>query len=466
MYTTLMELKDSLQGIVKIKEQELQILDENTLRTSLVDDIIFSAIFHKNNEIVQATKWIIKEAGRKLGIIPSSIQELYEARGKGEIEGFTVPAINIRTLTYDVARAVLRVAIHLHVGALIFELARSEMGYTAQSPSEYASAVIAAAIKERFSGPLFLQGDHFQFNRQNFIETPQTEFDALKHLIQEAIEAQFYNIDIDASTLVDLQRNTILDQQRPNFTATAELLQFTRALEPDAITISVGGEIGEIGGQNSTSTELRAYLTGLQQTLDIKNKKLPSVSKISVQTGTHHGGVVLPDGTLAQVKIDFGTLEQLSKVAREEFNLCGVVQHGASTLPDEAFHKFPETETAEIHLATGFQNIIYDSKHFPIDLRNQIYAFLKENFKHERKTEQTDEQFLYKIRKRALGPFKEEIWNLPIEAKERIGEELEAKFRFLFKQLRVTGTKKLVSETITPIEIPMTPPKSINTLIY
>jgi len=284
-------------------------------------------------------------------------------------------------------------------------------------------------------------------------------------LIQEAIEAQFYNIDIDASTLVDLKQNTILEQQRPNFEATAELLQFTRALEPDAISISVGGEIGEIGGQNSTPEELRAYLTGLQQTLDINEKKLKSASKISVQTGTHHGGVVLPDGTLAQVMIDFDTLAQLSKVAREEFNLCGVVQHGASTLPDEAFHKFPETETAEIHLATGFQNIIYDSKYFSDDLRNRIYAFLKENFKHERKTGQTDEQFLYKTRKRALGPFKEEIWNLPNVAKERMGEELETKFRFLFKQLRVAGTKKLVSETITPIEIPLIPPKSINSLI-
>lgn len=465
MYTTLKELKDSMQGIVKIEKQELQILDESALRTSLVDDIIYSAIFDKNNEIIQITRWIIMETGRKLGIIPSSIQELYEARGKGDFEGFTVPAINIRTLTYDVARAVLRAAIQLNVGALIFELARSEMGYTYQSPSEYTSAVISAAIKEGFSGPLFLQGDHFQFNRQKFTETPQTELDALKHLIQEAIEAQFYNIDIDASTLVDLNQNTILEQQRPNFEATAELLQFTRALEPDAITISVGGEIGEIGGQNSTPEELRAYLTGLQQTLDINDKKLKSVSKISVQTGTHHGGVVLPDGTLAQVMIDFDTLAQLSKVARGEFNLCGVVQHGASTLSDEAFHKFPETETAEIHLATGFQNIIYDSKYFSDDLRNRIYAFLKENFKQEHKTGQTDEQFLYKTRKRALGPFKEEIWNLPNEAKDRIREELEAKFRFLFKQLRVAGTKELVSETITPIEIPLIPPKSINALI-
>jgi hypothetical protein len=35
------------------------------------------------------------------------------------------------------------------------------------------------------------------------------------------------------------------------------------------------------------------------------------------------------------------------------------------SLPDEAFDKFPQYHAAEIHLATGFQNIIYDSEFFP-----------------------------------------------------------------------------------------------------
>ncbi len=88
---------------------------------------------------------------------------------------------------------------------------------------------------------------------------------------------------------------------------------------------------------------------------------------MSIQTGTSHGGVALPDGSIAEVSIDFDTLRRLSTVAREEYGLAGCVQHGASTLPDEAFHHFPANGAAEIHLATGFQNILYDEPGLPAD---------------------------------------------------------------------------------------------------
>ena len=47
----------------------------------------------------------------------------------------------------------------LDVRALIFEIARSEIGYTGIRPAEYAASIRAAAIKEGYQGPLFLQGD-------------------------------------------------------------------------------------------------------------------------------------------------------------------------------------------------------------------------------------------------------------------------------------------------------------------
>src|SRR5207244_6860115 len=139
-----------------------------------------------------------------------------------------------------------------------------------------------------------------------------------------------------------------------------------RAVQPPGVTIGIGGEIGEVGTQNSTVEELRAYMDGL-------NAALPSdvvgLSKVSVQSGTSHGGVVLADGSIADVKLDLDTLERLSKVAREEYGLAGAVQHGASTLPDSAFHNFPKRET-EIHLATNFQNMLFD--HLPAALRDEI----------------------------------------------------------------------------------------------
>ena len=141
-----------------------------------------------------------------------------------------------------------------------FEIARSEIGYTKQRPREYACAVLAAAIKSGWRGPVFLQGDHFQINAKKFAADGEKETQSVKDLIREAIQAGFYNIDIDTSTLVDLSKATIKDQQRLNYTLAAELTALIRDLEPEGITVSVGGEIGEVGGKNSTVEELQTFM--------------------------------------------------------------------------------------------------------------------------------------------------------------------------------------------------------------
>ena len=166
------------------------------------------------------------------GIYPASIQEFYMARGRGEFSGFTVPAINLRSMTYDLARAIFRVAEKNDSGAFVFEIARSEIGYTNQPPIEFASMVMAAAIKEGYAGPVFIQGDHFQANAAKYKENPQKEIEFLQTLISDAVSSGFYNIDIDSSTLVDLSKPTFKEQQFLNYEVCAKLTQFIRGLEP------------------------------------------------------------------------------------------------------------------------------------------------------------------------------------------------------------------------------------------
>ena len=118
-------------------------------------------------------------------------------------------------------------------------------------------------------------------------------------------------------------------------------------------------------------------------------------------------------------------------------------------MPAEAFHKFAEADAAEVHLATEFQNMIYESKHFPVELRVKIYDWLKVNTASERKEGQTEEQFIYKTRKKALGPFKKDIMSLPLETRAAIAAEIEDKFDFLFKQLNNVNNKELVDKFVT-----------------
>jgi fructose-bisphosphate aldolase, class II len=449
------QLKERCAPIIKIDGRDIHILDELKLRNELIDDLIYTAVFSADKITQEAACWLIRRAANALGIISASIQSLYEAMGRGEVKGFTVPAINIRAITYDVAQAVFRAAIKAKAGPVIFEIARSEIDYTLQKPMEYACAVKAAAIKTRYRGPIFLQGDHFQINAKKFATDAAKEIQTVKNLIWEAIDAGFYNIDIDTSTLVDLTKDTVKEQQKTNYVPAAELTTMIRDLEPEGITVSVGGEIGEVGGKNSTVGELEAFMEGYLEELKKNGASLAGISKISVQTGTTHGGVPLADGSIAKVKIDFDVLEKLSEVARSKYGLAGAVQHGASTLPDEAFDRFPAVSTAEIHLATGFQNMIYDSESFPGDLREKIYQYIKTNLKDERKEKDTEEQFIYKTRKKGFGPFKLELWHLPAKTRDKLGVQLEKQFSFLFDKLKVAGKQNTVKKYINLVDVPL-----------
>jgi len=368
----------------------------------------------------------------------------------------TVPAMNIRGPSYDTMRAIFRTARTMDGGAFILEIARSEIAYTEQRPEEYVAVALGAALREGYRGPVFIQGDHFQVNAKKYKADPIAEVTAVEQLATEAVAAGFYNIDLDTSTLVDLSHATLDAQQRLNYEVGVALTRHVRGLEPGGVTISLGGEIGEVGTENSTVAELEAFMDGYQRTLAAQAPGMTGLAKISVQSGTSHGGVVLADGSIADVALDFTTLEDLSRVARKRYGLAGAVQHGASTLPDGAFHRFPTTETAEIHLATGFQNMLFD--HLPAALREEIYAWLRVHAAEERKAGDSDEQFIYKTRKKAFGPFKRALWDLPADLKAAIASAYDAKFGFLFEQLGVRGTGPAVRAMVTGPAVPRRSP--------
>jgi len=427
------------------KKTSLSEPDRKTLMSgSMVDDLIYTAVFSSDDATRKRARALIHQLARRTGAVSMSIQTLYEAIGQSEVTGkFTVPAHNIRALTYDVSRALFRAAMARNVGAFIFEIARSEIGYTEQRPAEYAACVLAAAIKEGFQGPVFLQGDHFQASAKKWKTDRDGEIRAIEALIDEALAAEFYNIDIDTSTLVDLSFDSVDQQQRENYEAAAHFSRYIRKRQ--LVEVSIGGEIGEVGKDNSTPEEFRAYMGGYLRSL---GEGLKGISKISVQTGTSHGGVPMADGTIAKANIDFNVLREISAIGRREYGLGGAVQHGASTLPEEVFDQFPKNDTLEIHLATGFQNMILDHPSFPREMKQAIGEFCVKNCADERKKGESEEQFFYKSRKKALGPFKRAMWDMPASSKQPIIAELERKFAFLFEKLAVVGTKDVVRKHV------------------
>ena len=450
-FNDLRSLAEGLHGSIRLHpDATLTVTDADAFRAEHVERLVATAIFATDEATKEAARWLIWEAGHSLGVHSASIQGLYVARGKGKVSGFTVPAVNIRGLTYETARAMFRAARRLDSGAMLFELAKSELGYTFQRPAEYVANILAAAIREGYHGPVFIQGDHYQYNAKNFAADPEKETEGLRALTKESVAAGYYNIDIDASTLVDLTPPSLDEQQRHNYERGAALTALIRELEPRGVTISVGGEIGEVGFKNSTVEEFEAYMDGYLRELTKYGANLTPMSKVSVQTGTSHGGTPTADGHVAEVKLDFAVLKAIGEVARSKYGLSGAVQHGASTLPDDLFDRFPAAECAEIHLATGFQNMLYDGGFLPDDLKAAMYKWLDENCADEKKAGMTDEQFHYKTRKKAYGPFKQQLFELAADKKHAYVEALEEKFFLLFDKLGMRGTRAVVDEHVHP----------------
>jgi len=453
------ELVTALDGICRVEDGRLIVSDESRLRDEAIRTLAWTATFSTDPAAIEAARWLVWEASQALGAPSASIHELYMARGRGEVSGFTVPAVNLRTQVFDMAAAMCRAAMPLDAGAIVFELARSEQEYTYQRPGEFITSVLAGCLSAGWSGPVFVQGDHYQFNAKKYSADAESTTEAIRSLTREALAVGYRNIDIDSSTLVDLSLATVEDQQRTNYLRAAEITALIRGQETNGATASVGGEIGEVGKQNSTEQELRAYLDGYRRELSKRaGESSVGLSKVSVQTGTSHGGVPLPGGGVAKVSLDFGTLERLSAVCRE-YGMAGAVQHGASTLPDELFDRFPQVETAEIHLATGFQNLLYDHPAFPAEMRADVADWCRTNTADERKEGESEDVFLYKTRKKALGPHKRELWDLA--TKDEILADQEAKFRFLFQQLGVAGSREMVQRYVTTPHVSRPMPGSL-----
>jgi len=455
MFESVKEMTEAVAAVATVAGDAITVTPGAALSGDVVDRLAWTAAFGASPDIKGTARWIIRSVAAAAGIRPASIHDLYIAMGQGKAGGFTVPAINVRAMGYDTARAVIRSAKKLNAGAFIFEIARSEIGYTEQRPHEYASILFAAALREGFVGPLFIQGDHVQTNAKKY-NSPERdkELETLRGLIREEIAAGFYNIDIDTSTLVDLDKPTLVEQQEVNVTLAADFAAYIRSVEPAGVTVSVGGEIGEVGGKNSDIHELHCYMDGLNAKLKERGIDV-GISKISVQTGTAHGGFINADGTVRKdVAIDLDALEELSTAART-YGMGGAVQHGASTLPLEAFDAFPRVGACEIHLATDFQNMVYDHPQFPAELKAEMYAWLQENAKEERKPKDTEEQFLYKARKKAIGPFKRQLWGMAAANRDAIGASLEERFTRLMTLLKIDGTAAPVTQFVTVPHVPL-----------
>ena len=430
MHQTVEELESDLSSFLTLSP--LTITNQEAFISLGIDQLVYTAQFAPE-EVQKRAQELIRDLSVLSHCPSSSTSALYSHRLAQHLS-FTTPAFNIRTLTYDLARCLFRLMKQTHTSSVIFELSKSERGYTAQTFPQFTSSILAAAIKEEYRGPVFMQADHTQVDLENFKKDTVGELNHLKSLIKEAIGAGMRNIDIDASTLVDLSKPTILEQQKDNIIITSELINSARMHENPDHPLTIGGEVGHIGEKNTTSEEVEVFLSEVKKRLE-----KDGMQKLSIQTGTTHGGFVSKEGKVQDMGVDFSLLKDIASLV-PSYALLGVVQHGASTLPLSLFSSFPTSRTLEIHLSTQMQNILFET--LPQEVVEKLEAWTLEKHPHTDQ-ELSEKQHLYKTRKFSLGEHKQILWELSPEEKEAFLTNASDYFSSLFESLQIHNTKEI-----------------------
>lgn len=348
----------------------------------------------------------------EVGIRPAPVGPIYRALAEDALPPLTVPAFNLRGLTFDTARAIYGKAKQLNAAGLMFELAPSEAATGDQSFTQYAALICAAAASVDYRGPVLIQGDHFEVRTVGQLgETEQ--------LARLALRSGFMQIDLDAAGLAVAGVNPAT-RQGPNATATASLISKLSTSAP-AGTI-FGGEVGEIGGANTTPEELETFIELVR---DQAGTAASLFGKVSVQTGTRHGGMSDEAGRPTRMPLDLSLARELADVARAK-GFGGIVQHGASTLQPDQFSALPAAGIIEVHLATRLQDLVFDSASFPASLLDEMReaALTGDAGAAEHGAEQggSGAKAFRQKRWSLWGPFKRRLLDLPPEVRADLAD--------------------------------------------
>jgi hypothetical protein len=442
LFKNAQHIKDALEGIIAIEGNELRVVDSDDLRERLIDRLVYNAVFHESEPLRQLLHWMIREAAVRLEIQPASMQRLFAAMATGAPADFTVPALNLHVLAYDLARACFRAAQDAAAGAYVFELSEGEDGAPFLDPLEYASCVLAAAIKEGHPGTVFLQADFLRLDSARFRESRADEVDRLTARIEAALAAGFFNLNLNTLGLVDGSRPSLPEQQAPSFVACAELAALIRALEPTQVDSSLGGAIAETYHRNETANALRAFVGGFLPEFRNRNTVEPGLSKVILHSrGQEPAAAVEPP-----VSVNIEVLKDLAEVARREYGLCVSVK--AQYLPDELLAQLPANGTGEVKLTSDIETWVYGHEAFPENLRQEIRHWIDGQWAVEHRLGETDEQYQGRVIRQALQPFKQRLWDLPKETRDRIASDLRTRIETHLRALNVKDSSGLVRDTV------------------
>ena len=434
-------LKTLLSDTVEVRDNRVELIDAHRLRTERFDPLVYNAVFHESERLRYFLCWLIRRIASGLAIYPASLQGLYAAAARGQVHRFTAPAVSLRVMPYAAARACFRAAKATGCGAMILDLGQNATEGPAQLPVEYATCLLAAAIREGYEGPVFLQANYLHERRASDDTEHGDELDRLQDLAEEALGAGFFNLELDTADLEDLSLPDPAEQEKECYEDAAQLAGFVRKTEPAGVDTNLGVRMNSRGDAVHLPHRFRAFMDGFAGEFTDRAGHVTGIAKLSLHIHSAE---------------ELRMAHDLAEVARREYALATGVHYDGAPLPDELFAELPHIAVVEAHLGTRYEDLILHHPAFPAQLRDELYRWIDETYGELRGPEQDSANFHLQMRMTALDRFKQQLWDIAPENKDPIMAELQETFVADFKRLKVEDTiyPALAAINIQDTELP------------
>ncbi len=427
------DLKGLLFDTLVVQDNCVNIIDAHRLRTERIDHLIYNAVFHESERLRYFLYWLIRRAAAGLSIYPSSIHGLYAAAARGQVRRFTAPAVCIRAMPYDAARACFRAAKETGCGAVLLDLSRNLAEGPALSPAEYTSCMVAGAIREGYEGPVFLQANYLHERRVADETGHGHELDRLQDLAEEALNAGMFNLELDTADLEDLSLPELAEQERASYEDTARLAGFVRTTEPAGVDTNLSVKMNSHGDVVHLAQRFRAFMEGFATELTDRAGHVAGIGKLSLPVRSTD---------------DLRMVHDLAEVARREYAVATGVNFDGTPFIEDLLEKLPQFPIVEAHFGNRYEDFILHHTAFPSQLRDAIDGWIDQTYGEMRGREQDHANFHLQMRAPALESFKRQLWDLPPENKDSIMKDLQDTLIADFKRLSAEDTIHLALAAI------------------
>ena len=362
---------------------------------------------------------------------PISGKHIFKALEK---ERCIVMAANIRVQRS--ARGIMEAAKELDA-VLLFEIAKSEVGYTAQTPADFYQNIVQTAEEIDFNTPYAIHGDHITIK-----DTTPEAYKGGEDLIKAELAAGFTSYAIDASHNFNINATDVKEQLKDNIEITKKLAK----LIPNEYSLEV--EVGEVGrtdpktGEKDITTveEAFTFITALRDA-GIKPDLL------ATNNGTSHGNVFDKNGNvIAKIGIDL----QRTKAIADAIKPMGVriAQHGITGTPLEFIPRLLDCGIIKGNVGTNWQNISLDC--IPEELKKKMEQWTLQSpdaaKTKAKKPNITENELILKNIKNAIKPFKAELAAIPDSYKKKLDETTKKSAIDFFKAFNAQGTGSKVKK--------------------